>query len=218
MPFTEQSVLVRSVLMVSRSKAQKATTITLLIANLCLLVLYLSAWTYPLAQNNRKKVVQPVSLDQPVEIQIEHRGQRVKANEEFDGDDDWFKNLKIKIKNRSEKSITYVVLDLTFPETATPENSRVGLHQIRLGESPDLKSNGAKISLAPGDSKEISLDLDYSEIKKLVESRIPAKNITNLVVRLETAVFSDDTKWFAGTLYQRNPNPNHPHKWIPVSQ
>lgn len=205
--------------MISRSTVQREITITLLIANLCLLVIYLSAWTYPLAQNSKKKVVRPLSLVvEPVEIEIKHRGQPVKANEGFDGDSDWFKNLKFKIKNRSEKAITYVVLDLTFPETATTGNDRVGLHQIRLGVSPELKSSGSQFYLAAGDSKQISLDTEYSEIKKLVESRIPVENITNLVLRLETALFDDETKWFAGTLYRRNSNPSDPHKWIPIDR
>jgi len=216
--------------MISRSTMQRAITITLLIANLCLLVIYVSGWTKSSAQNNKKTVIRPLSLVQePIEINLELKGQPVNATkavraaegirtEEFDGDADWLKNLKFKIKNTSEKVIIYVVLDLTFPETATTGNPRVGLHQIRLGVSPELKSSGSELYLAPSASREISLETDYSEMKKLIESRIPVKNITNMVVRLETALFDDDTKWFAGTLYRRNLDPTNLQKWIPVDR
>ena len=202
--------------MINRSTVQSVTTITLVMANLCLCVIYLSAWTGSQAQNNNKKRVTRPLAKEPVEITIEHRGQLVRENEEFEGDADWLKNLKFKIKNRSDKVITYLVLDLTFPQTATAANSSTGLHQIRLGISPDLKSGGSQFRLAPGDSKEISLDTEYPDMKKLVESRIRVENISDLVVRLETAVFDDETKWFAGVLYRRNPNSSDPSKWIPI--
>jgi len=205
-------------LMIRRTTVARGITAVLVIANLCLLVIYLSGWTNPSGQNNKKTVVQPPSLvKEPLEITIEHRGQSIKSNEEFDGDADWLRNLKLKINNRSEKAITYVVLDLTFPETATAENGRVGLHQIRLGASPDLPLGGAQFYLAPGASKEISLDSEYPDMRKLIESRIPVDRITKIVIRLETALFDDGIKWFAGSLYRRNPNRNDPHKWIPLT-
>lgn len=79
-----------------------------------------------------------------MDISIELKGQSVHATkalraaegirtEEFDGDGDWLRNLTLKVKNKSDKVITYIVLDLTFPQTATNQHPRVGLHQVFLG-------------------------------------------------------------------------------------
>ncbi|HET9712722.1 MAG TPA: hypothetical protein VFP64_12590 [Pyrinomonadaceae bacterium] len=193
-------------------------TLILIIANLCLLVVYVSAWTHSAGQTNKKTVTRPRTLvEEPLKITIEHRGQLLKENEPFDGDADWVRGLKFKLKNKSDKAITYVVLDLTFPDTASPGNARVGLHQIRLGVDPDLRT-GNSLYLAAGESMDVSLDSEYNDIKKIVELKTPMENVKNLVLRLETAVFTDDTKWFAGALYRRNPNQTDPLRWVPINR
>src|SRR5258708_34212768 len=97
---------------------QTRITIVLIIANLCLLVIYVSAWTKPSVQNNKKTVIRPLTLAQePVEITIELKGQPVNATktvraekgirtEEFDSEADWLRNLTLKVTNKSEKVIT----------------------------------------------------------------------------------------------------------------
>lgn len=202
----------------SERKGLTATLqLILIVANLCLVVIYLSGWITPRAQNNSKKIVRPPTLvKEPLDITMEHRGRSVKPNEEFEGDAEWLRNVRFRIKNNSDKVITYVVLNLTFPETATLQSARTGLHQIRLGLDPDVKTDGPPLYLKPGESKEISLDSEYPAIKKLVESRVPMQTISSLTLRIDTALFDDGIKFFAGVLYRRDRT--DPHKWIPIEQ
>ena len=214
--------------MISRTTVQRAITITLVTANLCLLVIYLSAWTKPGAQNNKITVIRPLTLAQePIEISIELKGQPVNATktvraekairtEEFDGDAHWLRDLTLRVKNKSEKAITYIVLDLTFPQTATSENRRVGLHQVFLGVDPERKFIRPEIRLAPNESMDIPLTTRHDDIKKLVESRLSIENITEMEIRIHQVLFDDGTLFETGVLYRRNPDQNDPRKWIKI--
>ena len=207
---------------------RRIITIILVSANLCSLVIYLSAWTKPGAQNNKKTIIRPLTLAQePIEISIEVKGQPVTATktvraeramrtEEFDGDAHWLRDLTLKVKNKSEKTITYIVLDLTFPQTATNDNRRVGLHQVFLGVDPERKFIRPEIHLAPNESIDIPLTARHDDIKKLVESRLSIDNITEMEIRIHQVLFDDGTLFETGALYRRNPDQNDPRKWIKI--
>jgi len=133
------------------------------VATLCVLVICLSGWTNPRIQSTKKSVIRRLTvMKYPLERAVELNGEPVKATgtvlpeqgirtEEFEGDADWLKNLTLKIKNTSDKVITYVVVDLTFPETATSDDPHVGLHQIFLGVDPDRKFSRAELRIAPNE-------------------------------------------------------------------
>jgi hypothetical protein len=191
-------------------------TAGLLLANLGLLVIYLSAWVNPHAQNSRKTVVRPPTLaKEPVEITIEHRGQPVKANEEFEGDADWVKNLKLRLKNTSDKTITYLLLDLDFPETV-PSTARVAQRQIAFGRGPDNQATRPALRLRPGETMELRLDTEYDGIRALVTRALPVESVSKMVVRLHQVMFDDDTLFSSGSMYRRNPDAADPHKWVKI--
>ena len=59
--------------MKTRASLKVALQMILILANLCVAVLYLSGWTNPLVQNRRKTVIRPETLTkEPVEIAIKH--------------------------------------------------------------------------------------------------------------------------------------------------
>ncbi len=208
---------------------RRAIIITLAIANLCLFVIDVSGWTNPVAQN-KKAIIRRLTLSkEPVEISFKLKGQPVKASEavraeegiraeEFEGDPDWLKDLTLKLRNTSGKTITHIELDLHFPEVT--RNGRTALHGIFLGVDPDRKFTRAELRLAPNETIEIPLAGRYDDIKTLVKTvgNLPLENVTKLWVEFHSALFDDGTLFEAGTLYRRNPNPNDPHKWIPVDK
>ncbi|MDX6404310.1 MAG: hypothetical protein QOH70_1765 [Blastocatellia bacterium] len=215
--------------MISRQISfQRRITIVLVIANLCLLVIYVSAWTKPNPQNNKKTVIRPLTLaNEPLEITFELNGRPVNATkavraeegihtEEFDGDSDWLRNLTLKVRNKSEKVITYIVLDLTFPQTATNEHPRVGLHQVFLGVDPDGKFPRPALRVAPNESLEIPLATRFKDIKTLVEFSRSIENVTEMEVRIHQVLFDNGTLFETGTYYRRNSDPNDPRKWIRI--
>ena len=200
--------------MINRERLRTGLQLLLILANINLGAVYVSGWT-PGPQNNKKTIVSPPSIvKEPVAISIKHRGQHVEANQEFDGDADWLKDVTLKLTNVSDKTITYIAIHLVFPETATAEKSSTGLHQIELGVHPDVPSNRSPIALRPGDSMEVTLGNEYGDIKKLVEKRVSIDKINKVTVRPQTALFNDGTMFFAGMLYRRDPN--NPGKWITI--
>lgn len=202
--------------MASRNTLQRGITVTLVVANLSLLVVYTSAWVRSRPQNNKKTVVRPLTLvKEPVEIKFEHRGKPLKENEEFESDSDWVKDLKFKLKNRSGKTITYILLDVDFPETAA-SSGRVAQQQITLGRDPEGHSTQQPLQLRPEESMEVSLDAGYDQIKNLIGRSLPMESISKTVIRLHQVMFDDGTLFSSGSMYRRNDEPNATQKWVKI--
>jgi|SRR5947209_5404758 len=204
--------------MLKQKNLQRAITGALIIANLCLLVIYVSAWTTPHAQNKKKTISRwPTRLVYPVEItELKTNGKAVKADEEFDGDTDWLQALTFKLKNKSDRTITYIALDIDFPETRAVGNGSITEHQIMLGNDPENKLGHTPLHFLPGDSMEVPLAPEYKEIKTSLSHRLPLENVSNVLVRLHQVMFDDGTLWSAGNLYRRNPDSNGYPKWIKI--
>jgi len=202
--------------MASRNTLQRGITVILVVANLSLLVVYTSAWVSSRPQSNQKTVVRPLTLvKEPVEIKFEHRGKPLKENEEFESDADWVKDLKFKLKNKSGKTITYILLDVDFPETAV-SSGRVAQQQISLGRDPEGHSTQQPIQLRPGESTEVSLEAGYDQIKHLISLSRPVESISKTVIRLHQVGFDDGTVFSSGSMYRRNDDPNATQKWVRI--
>lgn len=164
---------------------------------------------------------------EPVDISFKLKGQPVNASEsvradegvraeEFEGDSDWVKELTLKLRNTSGKPITYIQLNLHFPEVT--RDGRTALQQIFLGVDPERKFSRTELRLAPNESIEIPLSEEYDNIRSLVETtgKVPLGNITKLWVEFHAALFDDGTLFEAGTWYRRNPDQNDSRKWIKI--
>lgn len=204
--------------MTSRTNLKRTITVVLVIANLCLLIIYVSAWASPRAQNNKKTISRwRTLLVYPAEItDFKVDGKPVNSDEEFDAGADWLQNLSFKLKNKSDKTITFTVIDLDFPETAAVSGGRIAQRQITLGQDPENRLGAAPLQLLPGKSMDIRLDAEYSGIKTLLTRWLPIDNVTKVTVRLHQVMFDDGTLWSAGTTYRRNPNTGEPNKWIKI--
>src|ERR1700681_3762189 len=86
----------------------------LLAGNVLLLTLYLTGWSSgalgQLGPRNKKKVEKHKTyLKLPIEIfEPKIRDTPIALGEQFDGDNDWLKGLRFKIRNTSEKPIIWV--------------------------------------------------------------------------------------------------------------
>lgn len=210
--------------MISRSTVQRAITIALLIGNLCLFLVCINGWTAPLVQSNKKTIIRRLSVYKyPVEISFELRGEPVKSieavlteqgirTEEFEADADWLKDLTLTLKNTSGKTITYVALNLSFPEVT--KNGHVALHQVFLGVDPDRNFQRPELHFAPNQSLEIPLAARYKDIKTLVETVERIENVSKVAVEFHAALFDDGRLFETGVLFRRNPDPYDPRKWI----
>lgn len=213
--------------MANSVRVKLALKFFLVAANLCFLVIYVSGWTAPLIQSNKKSIVRRVTYAKyPVEISFHLKGQPL-TNEtlldgfrsnDFDADGDWLKDLTIKIKNTSGKTITWMLLNLHFPEVT--KDGATALHQIFLGVDPDVPFSRPELRLLPNQTLEIPLNGIYDDIKHLVNvigSGTPIQSVSKLLVEFHGALFDDETRFEAGTTYRRNSTPGDPQKWIKIN-
>jgi len=168
-------------------------------------------------QANKKKVEKhfaPVNV--PIEItEPKVKGKALTLGEEFDDDSDWLKHLTFKIRNRSEKPITFFHLDLDFPETAA--TGPVMMHQLFFGRRSDVIEtlSNALVYLPPNGEIEVSLDSEFSSIKRLIEHRQGSvEKISKLVIRIGEVMFEDGALYSGGGIFRPNPDPSSPRKWI----
>jgi len=186
----------------------------------------LSCTASPLVQNKKRSILQRLTYAKyPVEISFQLKGQPLKNEEsldglrsnDFDGDGDWLKDLTIKIKNTSGKTITWMLVNLEFPEVT--KDGAVALHQIFLGVDPDAPFPRPELRLLPNQTLEISLNEKYDDLKRLVNvigSGMPVESVSKLLVEFHAALFDDDTRFFLGYMYRRNPVQGDPQKWIKI--
>lgn len=192
------------------------------------------------AQTNQKMIVRRLSMVKyPLELSTDYKNKPVDAKwnvfpdvgfrtQVFEADSDWLRNVAFKLKNVSDKRITYIVLFLTFPETAN-EPTRAGLnlpsvqqsstkglagmHQIFVGIDPDQKFQRPALSLSPGEILEVSLAPEYSRILTLVRLLdFPIEQVNKMEVEIHSAFFDDGTMFQAGMIFKRDPK--DPHHWI----
>jgi len=158
-------------------------------------------------------------LTEPIEIiEPSAKGIPITLGKEFDGESDWIKNLRFKIRNKYTKEITFINLDFDFPETSA--TGIMMAHQLFIGQRPDLKFtlNNPPLSLQPNGEVEISLESEFQSIKRSIESRQgPVENINNIVIRTGDVMFEDGTLYSGGNFWRPNPDPNSPHKWLLVT-
>jgi hypothetical protein len=184
----------------------------------------LSGWTSPLVQSKKKSILRRVSYYKyPVEISFHLNGQPL-TNEtlldgfrshDFDADGDWLKDLTIEIRNTSGKTITWMLVNLLFPDVT--KDGAVALHQFFLGVDPDAPFARPELRVAPNETFEIPLSTKYEDLRRLVKvigSGMAIENVSKVEVEFHAALFDDETRFQIGLWYRRDPK--NPHKWIPI--
>jgi hypothetical protein len=184
----------------------------------------LSGWTSPLFQSKKKSVLRRVSYYKyPVEISFHLKGQPL-TNEtlldgfrsnDFDADGDWLKDLTIEIGNTSGKTITWMLVNLLFPDVT--KDGAVALHQFFLGVDPDAPFARPELRVAPNETFEIPLSTKYEDLRRLVKvigSGMAIENVSKVEVEFHAALFDDGTRFQMGLWYRRDPN--DPHKWVGI--
>jgi hypothetical protein len=192
-------------------------------------------------QTSQKMIIRRLTLVKyPLQLTTDYKNKPIDAKwnfppdshsrtQVFDADSDWLRNITFKLKNVSDKNITYIAFFLIFPETAK-EPTRTGLNlppvepsrpryegmrQIFIGVDPNGKFQRPELKLASGETLEVSLASEYPQISTLVRLLdFPIAQITQMEVEIHAALFDDGSLFEAGMIYKRDPK--DPHRWIPV--
>jgi hypothetical protein len=169
-------------------------------------------------QEGQKSVEEAYSGNPQVKVRKIKIGDKIRNfDEKFDEKDDWPRRLALEVENISTKPITYLEVNLTFPETRSSGN--VMAYPITFGAIPNLpkgKSAENTFKLMPGEKLNVSLGEEYERLEKFLGTRQPMNQIHRVQVVMGLIGFEDGTGWSAGDFLIRNPD--IPGRWINVGR
>ncbi|MFT3744527.1 MAG: hypothetical protein QM785_09535 [Pyrinomonadaceae bacterium] len=147
-------------------------------------------------------------------LDVANGEQKIAFDERFRADGDWLTGHGIRMKNESGKTIKFVSLGVTFPETLNSGSTvsaglRYGPHPITQAE------NEKQPRIAPGQSFEIIIDEERpGGLMKALSKSQDHKTISRAVIELNYIDFEDGTRWGGGQWQKQDPD--NPKRWIPV--
>jgi hypothetical protein len=131
-------------------------------------------------------------------------------NVKFKEKNDWFKNVKVRLRNISGRPIYGLDVSLLF----RPPNLEVGFRvSVKESQTKNLKSH----PLEPGE--ELDLGVDNHSLKLMLDQMLQNgvdANQSTLRLSVDGVSFGDDFGWRKGSLMRRNPA--DPKKWDVVDK
>lgn len=169
-------------------------------------------------QNKDEKQIKKNSFKkEPVEILGLGSGGLVrKFSQKFQKKKDWLKDLKIKFKNTSGKTISFIEFGLLFPETQSTGRTmyytlRSGVHPLTLARKNKETVNFA----APNSVSELKLSAEgFTRLKAFLATRQELDSLTVVNIQISVVYFSDGTRWYAGTMWR--PDPQRKGRHLPI--
>ena len=169
------------------------------------------------AQGNERAIIVKDDPRSPVKIMnVRTKGRKVESNKPFVDDDDWLKGLTVDVRNDSDKTLTFLQLELFFPRSEPAKKSGASF-PLDYGDDPfsyDSASAMPPLSvkpISPGEHLGITLtDNRWSAMNTLLIDT--GYFLTSKVeIRVNLIGFSDGTAW-SGQMTERNPKGG----WRPV--
>jgi hypothetical protein len=166
------------------------------------------------SQGQERLVADKSRSDAPVKITlIKTKKRRLENNKKFLDDEDWLQGLTLRVVNRSDKTITYVGIQLIFRRTEDQESGLDAVWPLNYGFDPfrlnpgDIIPSPQVAAILAGSEAEIALsEIEYNEVKEfLAEAGFPPsrKRIELDIIKIG---FSDGTAWNNGHMFRRDPS------------
>lgn len=168
-------------------------------------------------QGNRKTLIEAYGTNPQVKISKLKIGSEAKQfKEEFDEADDWTRRLSFEIDSVAVKAITFVQINLKFPDTLSTGNIMV--YPISVGNRPGAVQSvpTSPLYLKPGDKMTIEVANEYEQLERFVRNRHSMKDIRKVELEVGFIGFEDGTAWAAGDFLR--PDPNNPRRFINVGR
>lgn len=167
-------------------------------------------------QNKDVKQVNKLTFEnEPIEVlNVKNKQTSWQLGETFVQKSDWLKDFSIVFKNNSAKSISYLKIDLDFPETKTTGN--IMAYPLSYGSNSAISVKNEKDTpIKSGENVELILtETNFEALKKFIETRHPLDSLTKMDIRIVFILFDDGTAWSSGSFMR--PDPNNPKKFIPI--
>lgn len=157
-----------------------------------------------------------VEPGEPIVItDIKVNGQSVTFDQKFVAGDDWMKSLVFSIKNRSDKLILLVSLQLQFPRPPG-SSEKISLGDVFYG-NPELlarkpTSDERSLGIAPGQTESIQLTQDrFEAFRSMLSATGYPSSIEKVNFKINEVLFEDDSMWSGGSPLYRDPK--EPGRW-----
>lgn len=142
---------------------------------------------------------------------VEHGGGQI---------EDWLENLEFSLKNKSDKQVRYILLQLQFPETEV--NGPMMAYNVEVGIHPNASGDaliyGKPLALEPGDT--FAFTLSAKELKQMKDflalRKFQLADLNKTIIPIVSVIFDDGKAWSSGRYYK--PNPNAPGGYEPIDQ
>jgi len=165
-----------------------------------------------------RRIERNAARNEPVKfVGLSLGSRKIDFDENYEAAMDWLKDLSIKIRNDSGKTVAFISLSLDFPETLETGNMMAfplsyGQHQI---SSEKIVGRKEDKPVPPGQSFDIGLDEKrYADLKRFLDSRQGANSLTRAKLGIASIYYNDGTGWSGGQNIKQDPN--DPKRWIPV--
>lgn len=139
--------------------------------------------------------------------------------------EDWLEDLEFTIKNKWDKTITYLDLDLTFPETRGGRPMMV--YDLDIGIHPSAVGDAVKYGkpLALNADETLTFNLSAERLKKikrfLALGGFELINLNKVVIRIGYIIFEDGMKWEQGSWYKpisgEEPSAGKPGQYVKLT-
>lgn len=183
--------------------------------------MYVSTFDGLAGQGKEREIKKLNWPKEPVKIgKLKTKEGVVGFGEKFRADDDWMKGLTFSVKNTSEKTITYLEIELNFPRDKGAQEEPEAHDRIIYGQYPTLPGETTTPHpdhppIRPGDTVDLVLK-DYEGIREFLDNTHYPVRIYRLEVSVGDVVFDDGTKWSGGGLFRRDPD--NPGGWIRIKE
>jgi hypothetical protein len=183
------------------------------------IVLSLSTVTVKAQSQPRERTISRLPVEQNELIgltAVKVNGERVFAKKPFLADDEWLKGLVVSVKNRSDKRILFVSVQLQFPRPIGSQET-LSIFDISYGawalQTRPPTNEERLTGIAPGETMEIRMsEQRYNSLRQFLNETLYPSSIDKVDLRINSVIFEDDTMWTRGTEARRDPS--DPTSWV----
>ena len=149
----------------------------------------------------------------PVEvISVSVKGKAVEPGHPFAAGDDWLAGLTFRVRNVSDRPVSFVDISLRVPAADRHKKGSVSLvGSVRYGCWPGFPcypdAAGSSGEIMPGETRDVELTEARASGLLAAFARLgAAMPVESLEYDIDSAFFDADTQWSRGLLFRRDPS------------
>ena len=169
------------------------------------LSLCMAATAILFAQSAERTVKLAKAQNEPLEvIKLAAAGQEVRFDQAFDAEnDDWFRDLRVTVKNVSAQPIDAIDIELIFhgSEAASPPSMEHLFYGCNLALGKSKSSKCAQPPVAPGSAITLLLK-DYKSTRGYLTRTGKPQRINDFQLRIGEVIFADGSMFYLGNTFK----------------